>query len=59
MYLVRDGVVNDYALGYVMTIPYHIHYLDFKWQATTPKRPVRNEGKKGGSVSLSLYIFSI
>ncbi|OXA63376.1 uncharacterized protein LOC110862697 [Folsomia candida] len=42
VYLVRDGVVNDYALGYVMTVPYHIQYLDFKWQATT-KKPVHYE----------------
>lgn len=40
LYYVREGVVNDYALNFVVMIPADISDLQFTWQSLT-KHPVR------------------
>jgi len=42
IYLVREGVVNDYALNFVVNVPSHIDNLNFKWQSLT-KKPVSKD----------------
>ncbi|EEB20371.1 receptor tyrosine kinase, putative [Pediculus humanus corporis] len=37
LYYVRDGVVNDYALNFVILIPSHISALFFTWQSLAGK----------------------
>ncbi|XP_028175651.1 tyrosine-protein kinase Dnt-like [Ostrinia furnacalis] len=33
LYYVRDGVVNNYATGFIVPVPAHIADLEFMWQA--------------------------
>ncbi|KAK6617750.1 hypothetical protein RUM43_013978 [Polyplax serrata] len=37
LFYVREGVVNDYALNYVILVPSHISTLFFTWQSLTGK----------------------
>ncbi len=39
IYLVREGVVNEYALKYVVNVPSQIETLYFSWQSLI-KKPV-------------------
>lgn len=39
LYYVREGVVNQYALNFVVPVPAHISDLHFTWQSLGP-RPV-------------------
>ncbi|XP_063592101.1 tyrosine-protein kinase Dnt-like [Penaeus indicus] len=39
LYYVREGVVNDYAINWIVPVPADIHRLYFTWEALT-KKPV-------------------
>lgn len=36
LFYVRKGVINDYALNFVVLIPSNIDYLHFNWESLTP-----------------------
>jgi len=40
LYYVREGVINEYALNFIVPVPAHIQELYFTWQALGDK-PVR------------------
>ena len=44
LYYVRDGVVNDYALNFVILIPSHISALFFTWQSLAGKAVIKISG---------------
>ena len=37
LYYVREGVINEYALNFVVPVPANIHDLFFTWQALDDK----------------------
>lgn len=37
LYYVREGVINQYALNFVVPVPAHISDLYFTWQSLGPK----------------------
>lgn len=39
LFYVREGVINDYALNFVVLVPAHINELHFTWQSLAG-RPV-------------------
>ncbi|XP_066982392.1 tyrosine-protein kinase Dnt-like [Macrobrachium rosenbergii] len=42
LFYVREGVVNDYALNWVVPVPADVHSLYFTWEATTKKQVLYN-----------------
>jgi len=42
LYYVREGVLNSYALQFVVPVPAHVNALHFTWQ-TLGQKPVRME----------------
>ncbi|XP_064106751.1 tyrosine-protein kinase Drl-like [Macrobrachium nipponense] len=38
LFYVREGVVNDYALNWIVPVPADVHALYFTWQATSKKQ---------------------
>ncbi|GLV43123.1 derailed [Carabus blaptoides fortunei] len=52
LFYVRDGVVNTYAMNFVVLVPAHISDLEFSWQSLT-KHP------NGMSVSVWIAMFQI
>ncbi|KAK2719502.1 hypothetical protein QYM36_005102 [Artemia franciscana] len=38
LYYVREGVLNDYALNFVVPVPFHISELFFRWEALNSKQ---------------------
>ncbi|XP_064105791.1 tyrosine-protein kinase Dnt-like isoform X2 [Macrobrachium nipponense] len=42
LFYVREGVVNDYAINWLVPVPADVHSLFFTWQATTKKDVLYN-----------------
>ncbi|XP_068232377.1 tyrosine-protein kinase Dnt-like [Palaemon carinicauda] len=42
LFYVREGVVNDYALNWIVPVPADVHSLYFTWEATTKKQVLYN-----------------
>ena len=51
LYYVREGVINEYALNFVVPVPAHIGELHFSWQSLADS-PVSTRVMKVESVSV-------
>jgi RYK receptor-like tyrosine kinase len=51
LFYVREGVVNTYAMNFVVPVPAHISELEFSWQSLT-KHPVSTYMKHRSEVKL-------
>ena len=56
LFYVREGVVNTYAMNFVVPVPAHISELEFSWQSLT-KHPVSTYTKHGSEVKLRVMSF--